>query len=157
MNAKQATKPDISDILKHLSSSEIKNLIEKAQRLISERENSPDLFAFPVCPHCHSEKTRPNGSVKGKKRYVCVSCGRSFGATTGTLRFYSHESGATWERFAQCMVAGTTISTISFMCKISLSTAHAWKTKALAFSRKLNAGKKFSRLTGGRDLLSFFL
>lgn len=30
------------------------------------------------CPHCHSDKIRKYGVIKGKQRYHCQDCGRYF-------------------------------------------------------------------------------
>ncbi len=38
----------------------------------------------PACGHCGAAHTVRNGSVKGRKRWLCRGCGRSFGVTTGT-------------------------------------------------------------------------
>ena len=38
----------------------------------------------PACRHCGSAETRGHGSTRGKRRWQCRTCGRSFGVTTGT-------------------------------------------------------------------------
>ena len=38
----------------------------------------------PACRHCGSAETHGHGSTRGKRRWQCRSCGRSFGVTTGT-------------------------------------------------------------------------
>jgi transposase-like protein len=47
------------------------------------------------CPHCGCTSVRKNGSTRGKPRWHCPDCGKSFGATHGTpmyrLRTPVHE------------------------------------------------------------------
>jgi len=38
----------------------------------------------PACRHCGCGDTAGHGSTRGKRRWRCHGCGRSFGATTGT-------------------------------------------------------------------------
>ena len=38
----------------------------------------------PPCPHCGGAATVRKGRTEGRQRWVCRSCRRSFGATTGT-------------------------------------------------------------------------
>lgn len=38
----------------------------------------------PQCPRCNSLHTVANGTTKGRQRWLCRTCGRTFGATTGT-------------------------------------------------------------------------
>jgi transposase-like protein len=38
----------------------------------------------PACRHCGSPETHGHGSTRGKRRWQCRTCGRSFGVTTGT-------------------------------------------------------------------------
>ena len=43
----------------------------------------PTSGAVP-CRRCGHPRTVANGSARGRKRWVCRGCGRSFGVTTGT-------------------------------------------------------------------------
>ncbi len=38
----------------------------------------------PACRHCEHPRTVANGSARGRKRWLCRGCRRSFGVTTGT-------------------------------------------------------------------------
>ena len=38
----------------------------------------------PACRHCGCGDTAGHGSTRGKRRWRCHGCGRSFGVTTGT-------------------------------------------------------------------------
>src|SRR5438105_2267839 len=43
----------------------------------------PDSEA-PGCPRCGVDGAYRNGHMRGRQRWVCAGCRRSFGATTGT-------------------------------------------------------------------------
>ena len=45
------------------------------------RRRSPD---NPSCPHCGATHVIRNGHEDGRQRWVCRTCGRSFGPTFGT-------------------------------------------------------------------------
>lgn len=42
------------------------------------------------CPHCADTSVRKNGKSRGRQRWHCRSCGKSFGATFGTPMFGLH-------------------------------------------------------------------
>lgn len=43
--------------------------------------------ATPPCPRCGHEPTVRTGHTRGRQRWRCAGCGRSFGPTTGTAVF----------------------------------------------------------------------
>ena len=43
--------------------------------------------ANPPCPRCGYEPTVRTGHTRGRQRWRCAGCGRSFGLTTGTAVF----------------------------------------------------------------------
>ena len=43
--------------------------------------------ANPPCPRCGYAPTVRTGHTRGRQRWRCAGCGRSFGATTGTAVF----------------------------------------------------------------------
>ncbi|WP_320127450.1 IS1595 family transposase [uncultured Sphaerochaeta sp.] len=83
----------------------------------------------PHCPHCGSSHVVSNGSVKGKRRYVCKDCNRSFGKTTGTLSYANKSGNDTWIAFLEGMLKGNTLEQLALKCSISLGTAHIWRHK----------------------------
>lgn len=81
--------------------SEIKNLLlglddETFDSIVSSarKERQEALLAKKAkgsieCPHCHGKRVVRNGNVNGRQRFLCRSCGRTFGATTGTVMHFS--------------------------------------------------------------------
>ena len=43
-----------------------------------------------VCPQCQSKHWTRNGSSRGRRRFECQDCGRTFGETLGTPLFHLH-------------------------------------------------------------------
>jgi transposase-like protein len=42
------------------------------------------------CPHCRSSSVRRNGTNRGKQRWACADCKKTFGATFGTALYGVH-------------------------------------------------------------------
>ncbi|MEO6086756.1 MAG: hypothetical protein ABIQ18_26940 [Umezawaea sp.] len=42
------------------------------------------------CPHCGGRSVRRNGTNRGKQRWACRDCGKTFGATLGTALYGVH-------------------------------------------------------------------
>ncbi len=82
-----------------------------------------------TCPHCGHADIRRNGSIRGKRRFRCRSCGRTFSARTGTVRHYSHKDDPTWALYIKLMFQGLSLPVIVKRMDISLPTAFAWRHK----------------------------
>jgi len=62
-----------------------------------------------VCPHCGSIHCVKNGSVRGKRRFVCRDCKKSFGTNHNSAFKFSNLSSKTWRAYIKCMVNGYTL------------------------------------------------
>ncbi|MGH2588356.1 MAG: transposase [Dehalococcoidia bacterium] len=47
----------------------------------------PAATANPPCPRCGHSRTVRTGRTRGRQRWLCAGCGRTFGPTTGTPLF----------------------------------------------------------------------
>ena len=56
--------------------------------------------ALRTCPHCGGKASR-FGIKRGKQRYICKSCGKTYVETTNTIRLYSQQDKATWDTVAE--------------------------------------------------------
>ncbi len=91
------------------------------------------------CPHCGTVGAKPNGRVRGRRRYLCVGCGRSFGALTGTPLLYTRKRTA-WLEYARCLVEGVSLREAASRCGICLDTAWHWRHR---FMKAINtAGER---------------
>ena len=74
--------------------------------------NNKDLDTV-VCPHCGSVKVVKYGKSKGKQRYRCKGCDRTFGDTNGTVAFRSKLSVSQWIEFIKLTLQGESCRTIA--------------------------------------------
>ena len=126
----------------------IEKLTESERNLLISKINDSDkgnvsLSKPTRCPHCESTGFRLNGSVKGRKRYKCKSCGRSFGKATGTV-YNRLRKIDIFNEYKRVMLEEGYIP-LQTMCSrlgISHQTAFDWRHKTLAGLRE--DGGKFS-------------
>jgi transposase-like protein len=67
------------------------------------------------CPYCYSDKftIKRGKNHRGKLQYYCKGCCRWFGATTGTMFYYSHFSKVDIIKICEYIVEGKSIRTIA--------------------------------------------
>jgi Transposase and inactivated derivatives len=82
------------------------------------------------CPHCGAGGAVANGKARRMQRYLCRSCGRTFGALTGTRLSGLHHKDR-WLTFADCLAQGDTVKTSAKRCGIAVSTAFHWRHRFL--------------------------
>lgn len=126
----------IAELLRKLPEdrlSEILSLIGDEVRAEDE-EHEPNSC---ICPRCSGTHTRKNGSVRGIQRYYCRTCHRSFGETTGSVRYKNKYSAVTWSAYLEAFALKLPLREAARMCSISLSTSFFWCHKILdALSRE---------------------
>ena len=88
------------------------------------------------CPHCASAGAVSRGKARGRRRYRCKACGKTFGALTGTALSGLHHKER-WLAFGASLGAGETIREAAERCRIAPSTGPACRDRR-----------------GGRDLRS---
>jgi transposase-like protein len=54
------------------------------------------------CPHCLAHGSFKNGTYRGRQRYLCHACGRTFNDLTGTPIHQSHYLDK-WPSYRKCM------------------------------------------------------
>jgi len=127
----------IESLLACLSGTERRILKE---RLLAEpSESEADVPPDPSDrPHRGHEDIRRNGSVRGRRRFRCRGCGRTFSARTGTVRHYSHKDDATWATYIRHMADGLTLPKIVERMEITLRTAFTWRHKIIHAMRGMD-------------------
>lgn len=76
-----------------------------------------------VCPHCGSVKSIKYGTSKGRQRYLCKDCKKTFGDTNGTVAFRSKLTVSQWLEFIKMTLQGESCRTISKNLGINKQTA----------------------------------
>ena len=95
------------------------------------------------CPHCGGDEIGRWGRCRGKPRYRCASCSRTFTPLTGTPLAGLHYPDR-WGLQADALMAGETIAQAARRCGVHYTTAFRWRHRFLA---ALNQDKP-ARLSG---------
>jgi transposase-like protein len=107
----------------------VMELVEQSPQPRNEKEQAGE--GTPKCPHCSSHHVHRNGSVRGNRRYICNDCHRTFGETTGTVRYKSKYGRETWEAYLEAFALRLPLREAAHRCGISLATAFFWRHKIL--------------------------
>lgn len=94
---------------------------------------APDRERRP-CPHCRNPHVWRWGASRGRPRYRCPRCRRTFGPTTGTPLAYLKRSDR-WPHLLACMQEGLTLAATAARLDIHVSTAFRWRHRFLAALR----------------------
>lgn len=105
----------------------VKNTIEETHYSVLEDKNE----AIVECPHCKSETVVKNGHSKGVQHYICKTCSKSFVDDTGKSTCGMHKKEL-YGKFVCSLMQGKSLRDAAKETNVSLSTAHAWKTKFMA-------------------------
>jgi len=122
---------EIAEILRSLSEEALDTVLAQIEHTPHPIKASAVVVHAKVCPRCGSTHIRRNGTVRHKQRYSCCNCHRSFGDTTGTLRFKSKHTKETWDYYLESFAMKLTLREAAQRCNISLTTAFYWRHKIL--------------------------
>ena len=84
-----------------------------------------------VCPFCGGTHIVRNGKSRGKQRYVCRECGKSFFVTSNSIVSGTRKGIETWEQFADCVLSSFSLRKTADICGIHYNTAFVWRHKVL--------------------------
>jgi transposase-like protein len=122
----------LAEILRNLTQEDFQRIMELVEQSPEPRNENPQVDeGTPGCPHCSSHHVHRNGFAKGKQRYACKECGRTFGQTTGSVRYKSKHSKETWEAYLEAFTLRLPLRDAARRCGISLSTSFFWRHKIL--------------------------
>ncbi len=123
----------ISDIQK-LSVSQQEQLLSYLEDLLVLGTQEVKEFRFAkgkICPHCSAETVSRNGKYKGKQRYICKSCNKTFTDFTNSATYKSKKTLDNWLKYAKCMIAGFSIRKSATIVEINIATSFFWRHKIL--------------------------
>lgn len=83
------------------------------------------------CPHCGNDAIHAWGQSRGKPRYRCAHCRKSFNPLTGTPLAGLHKQGR-WRDQAQALMNGETVAKAAVRCQVDYTTAFRWRHRFLA-------------------------
>lgn len=83
------------------------------------------------CPRCGCPSVVRRGrDGRGRQRWLCRGCGRSFTASTLGPVSWSKLPPETWEEFAACMADGVPLRVVRERCGVSMPTAWFMRMRA---------------------------
>jgi transposase-like protein len=106
-----------------------------------------------ICPHCSAIGAIRFGHTKGRQRYRCKACNRTFNDFTKSPIARSRYPEK-WVSFAECMLKGVCLRTTAKEIDVTLPTAFYWRHKILKALQKLDL-EPFEGITEADE--TFFL
>lgn len=82
------------------------------------------------CPHCKSPRYKRNGKTRGRQRYLCHDCGKSYGDVSVSLLTKTRYPEK-WLQYLECMAQGLSLRKTAKQLDIHVSTAFFWRHKVL--------------------------
>lgn len=82
--------------IKSLCDTDIDRIIHFVLTIVSVNQQLPDR---PSCPYCGGTPVIKYGHIRGKQRFLCHGCGRTFMHSTNTLMAQSHNQQSVWADF----------------------------------------------------------
>lgn len=90
-----------------------------------------------TCPRCGSfDKTKRGHDGKGRQRFRCCKCGRSFTLQSTSILSNNRLSRDTWMRFLECHAKMHDLRTTARLCGVCLKTAWFMRQRVLALLKK---------------------
>jgi len=89
-----------------------------------------------ACPHCNSEKVIRYGTPRGRQKYMCSRCSKTFSDHTHTP-FRGTHYPEKWLPFMECMINGLSLRKTAKQLGIAVSTAFTWRHKLLNALKRL--------------------
>ena len=98
-----------------------------------------------TCPLCGDSHIVRNGHRKdGTQKFICRSCGKTFGITTNSITSGSKKDLNVWSKYISCMLEGLTIEASADKCGINKNTSFAWRHKILDALQNMSNGVHLS-------------
>jgi transposase-like protein len=106
--------------------------LDDAIEYIGEKANETKKIK-PVlpCPHCKESNVTKFGVKRGRQRYRCKECRKTFVETTNTTMYHSHSGEAVWRQVIKDTVEGVPLNDTAASVKVSNSTAFRMRHKVL--------------------------
>ena len=104
-----------------------------------------------VCPHCKSNDIYGHGIYKGRKRYMCKNCAKTFNDFTGTAVSGIKKTDK-FQEYLEMVVESVTIRKAAHKLNVNVKTIFDWRHKLLSALPKIS-GQGFSGIVECDDKL----
>jgi transposase-like protein len=111
----------------------IYTMVKKSSNNINDyiREIRERRFAIkPHCPYCGSPHIVGFGKYRGRQRYLCKDCGKTYNDLSASPMAGTHYPEK-WPEFIELMLQGAVLRKVAEALDIHISTAFYWRHKVL--------------------------
>lgn len=139
---------DIQEILLGLDDKSKRQLLEALTKSLSPElelgkfKDEISLNHRTTCPHCQSDHILGHGKFKGRLRYRCFDCKKTFTGLTGTTASGIHKI-AEFGKLLELMIEGNSIRKASLKLNVTVSTIFSWRHKILSSLSEINKEEFF--------------
>jgi len=144
-------KPEQEQLIKRINF-ELDNSPDSVTQLLEVRRNQQEKDKF-TCPHCKAEDVVGHGNYKGRKRYKCKSCRKTFNDLTGTSVSWIHKKEE-WNSYLHCIADNLTLREAAKQVGISFRTSFMWRHKIIGAFKDVGCTKLEGIIEGDE---TFFL
>jgi transposase-like protein len=137
---------DIQSFVKNLSPSEQQDLLKFLQYEIEvpkfdSLNNNSNNISKIECPNCEDSKVVGHGTYKGRGRYMCKSCKKSFNDYTGTA-ISGIKKVDKFQSYLKLILESVSIRKASKTLELNVKTVLDWRHKITTSLEQIN-GTKF--------------
>jgi transposase-like protein len=122
-------------------------------QLIEVRQTIQQKDKF-TCPHCNGEEIVGHGNYKGRKRYMCKSCKKTFNDLTGTSVSCIHKKEE-WKSYLQCIANNLTLREAAKEVGVSFRTSFMWRHKIIGAFKDMGCTKLEGIIEGDETFFLF--
>jgi len=155
----------ILEVIRQLSKAEQEQLVYNINKnledtegsvakLIEVKANLKEKEKF-TCPHCKGEEVIGHGKYKGRKRYKCKSCKKTFNDLTGPSVSHIHKKDE-WKSYLHCLAQNLSLRELAKEVGISLKTSFLWRHKIIGAFKDMGCTKLEGIIEGDETFFFVF-
>ena len=146
------TKSEQAEVIKGINQ-ELEENAKSLAHLIEVRKDIQEKDKFS-CPHCQSEDVISHGNYRGRKRYKCKSCKKTFNDLTGTSVAHLHKKEE-WQEYLKCVGKSMTLRKAAKHVGISYRTSFMWRHKIIGSFKDIGCTKLEGIIEGDETFFLF--
>lgn len=129
----------VKDFISTLQYEELKDISSLIYKTLSnpvklEHNSSTEqtrLFNGLICPNCGSVDCVKNGKVRGKQRFLCNDCHKTFGAYSKSVVSNSKLTHVKWMSYIECTIQGLSIRKSAEIVDVCVKTSFNMRHRIL--------------------------